>query len=275
MITDMPRTYLNGLPKIERYRERSTIQSKGLIVQAEKKPLGGVLSPGPHQLYQQPRLSIQSRRLDPLHRDEIRVKMLYAGICGSDVHLLETNPATGYIRSSAPTEIPPEGRLIGHEGVGQVLEVGTNIRHLAPGSYVTFESIIVCHYCDMCRKGHFNQCRHATLLGLQKDGLFATVADVPAMLAHDVTHLIEQEQDMMAAACVEPAGVAYLACENTQIAGGEVVVVFGAGPIGVYCAMLAKTVFGAAEVHLVEPGAFRREFARQWADKVYAVDEFF
>lgn len=251
------------------------MQSEMLIIQAKKRPLAGVTFPGPHQTYQQPCISIHCRQLGELHRDEIRVKMLYAGVCGSDVHLLETNSETGYIRSSVPCDIPPEGRVIGHEGVGKVLEVGTNIRHLAPGNFVTFESIGVCHYCDMCRKGRFNQCRHATLLGMQKDGLFATVADVTAMSAHDVTPLIRQEQDIVAFACVEPAAVAYLACENTQISGGDVVVIFGAGPIGVYCAMLAKVIFGAAEVHVVEPGKFRREFAKGWADQVYSVSEFF
>jgi len=110
---------------------------------------------------------------------------------------------------------------------------------------------------------------------MQKDGLFATVADIPAMAAHDVTSLIQCEKDIRAFACVEPAGVAYVACENTQITGGDVVAIFGAGPIGVYCAMLAKIVFGAAEVHVIEPGAFRREFVKRWADKVYDVAEFF
>ena len=152
------------------------MQRETVVVQVDKDPMAGVPFPGPHQLYRHPRLSIQSRQLGELHPDEIRVKMLYAGVCGTDVHLLETNPETGYIRSSVPAEIPPEGRVIGHEGVGQVLEVGANIRHIEPRSYVAFESIIVCHYCDMCRKGRFNQCRQAKLLGMEKDGLFATVA---------------------------------------------------------------------------------------------------
>lgn len=152
--------------------------------------------------------------------------------------------STGYSRSSVPAEIPLEGRLIGHEGLGQVLAVGANIHHLEPGHYVTFESILVCHYCDMCRRGHFNQCRQAKLLGLEKDGLFATVTDVPAAATHNVTELVKGEQDQKALAYVELASVAYLACENTHISGGDVIVVFGAGPIGVYCAMLAKLVFG-------------------------------
>jgi len=251
------------------------MQRETIVVQADKEPMAGVAFPGPHQLYRHPRVAIQSRQLGELHSNNIRVKMLYAGVCGTDVHLVETNPETGYIRSSAASEIPPEGRVIGHEGVGQVLEVGTNVQHVKPGNYVTFESIIVCHYCNRCRKGHFNQCRKAKLLGMEQDGLFATIADVPAMLSHDVTKLVKTEQDIRALACVEPAGVAYVACQNTRISGGDVVVIFGAGPIGIYCAMLAKTVFGASEVHIIEPVSLRREFAQSWADAVYDVEEFF
>ncbi|MCP4712394.1 MAG: alcohol dehydrogenase catalytic domain-containing protein, partial [Planctomycetes bacterium] len=220
-------------------------------------------------------LSVEKRELENLQPDEIRVAMIYAGLCGTDVHLVETNPDTGYIRSSAPAEISSQGRIIGHEGVGKVIETGANVRHVQPGAYVTFESIIVCHYCDVCRKGHFNQCRHAKLLGLEKDGLFGTIVDVPAMLAHDVTELSGNDKDLRAAACIEPAGVAYVACQNTRITGGDVVAVFGGGPIGLFTAMLSKKIFGASAVHVVEPVAFRRKFAEQWSDYVYDVEEFF
>jgi threonine dehydrogenase-like Zn-dependent dehydrogenase len=251
------------------------METELIVIHADKEPMEGVVNPGPHQIYRNPRVSSEKRTLDGLPPDEIRVQMLYAGICGTDVHLSEKNPGTGYIRSSAPAEIPPEGRVIGHEGVGRILEVGSNVRHLKPGAIVTFESIIVCHYCDVCRKGNFNQCRHAKLLGLEKDGIFGTIADVPAMLAHDVTELVKDDKDIRAAACVEPAGVAYVACQNTSIKGGDTVVIFGSGPIGLFAAMLGKKIFGASAVYIVEPVAFRRNFAQTWCDRVYDVEEFF
>jgi len=201
--------------------------------------------------------------------------MVYAGVCGTDAHLVQTHPQTGYIRCSAPAKIPQQGRIIGHEGVGQVLESGSHVRHVRPGAWVTFESIIVCHFCDVCRRGQFNQCRHARLLGLEKDGLFGTIVDVPSVLTHDVTDLCKTDRGRVAAACVEPAGVAYVACENTAVTGADTVVVFGAGPIGLFTAMLSKAIFGASEVHVVEPVPFRRNFARSWCDKVHDVESFF
>ena len=251
------------------------MESKFVVVRADRKPVEGIADPGPHQIYQNPRVSVEKRELGDLHPDEIRVEMIYAGLCGTDVHLVETNPDTGYIRCSAPAEIPPEGRIVGHEGVARVLEVGSHVYHVKPGACVTFESIIVCHHCDVCRRGQFNQCHHARLLGLEKDGLFGTVVDVPAMLSHDVSALAGSDRGLRAAACIEPAGVAYVACRNTCVGAGDMVVVFGAGPIGIFSAMLSKVVFGASSVHVVEPVEFRRKLARKWSDHVYDIEEFF
>lgn len=249
--------------------------SEVIVVHADEQPLAGVVPDGPHQTYRNPRISVEQRQLGDLATDEIRVEMLYAGVCGTDMHLMETNPLTGYIRSSAPAYIPIQGRIIGHEGVGKILAVGSQVQHLKPSAYVAFESIIVCYHCESCRQGQFNQCRHAKLLGLEKNGLFATLADVPASLAHDVTPLIKTEQDIRSCACIEPAGVAYVACQKTALNGGENVVIFGAGPVGLFCAMLARTVFGAAQTVMVEPVLFRRQLAQAWCDHVYDVEEFF
>ena len=251
------------------------MESNVVVTYADKEPMEGIANPGPHQIYRNPSVCVETRELGDLHPDEVRVEMIYAGLCGTDVHLVVKDPDTGYIRCSAPAEIPPEGRIIGHEGVGKIIATGSNVRHAKQGSYVTFESIIVCHYCDMCREGRFNQCRKARLLGLEKDGLFGTVVDVPSMLTHDVTKMAGSDKDLRAAACVEPAGVAYVACQNTRITAGDVVVVFGAGPIGIFCALLSKAVFGASMVHVVEPVEFRRKLAQKWSDEVYDIDEFF
>jgi len=237
---------------------------------ADEKPIPGVINPGPHQRYCNPLIKLENREIPSLGEDEIQVKMIYAGLCGTDVHLVEKNKENGYIRSSAPLSIPEhQGRRIGHEGVGRIIARGGRVKHVDVGMYVTFESIVVCHYCDVCRKGHFNQCQNARLAGLEVDGLFGNIVNVPAMLAHDITNLVKTEEDLIAMACVEPAGVAYVACQNTHIRGGDNVIIFGAGPIGIFTAMLSKMVFGASSVHLVEPVSFRRQLARQWADNVY------
>lgn len=251
------------------------MKSRVVVIQADNDPIKGIAKPGTHQRYKNPRISVQDRMLSALRPGDVRVKMIYAGICGTDVHLVTAKPDTGYIQSSAPAEIPAGGRIIGHEGIGKVLEVGSQVRHVQPGAYVTFESIIACHYCDECRRGDFNQCRHGLLLGLEQDGLFGDIVDVPSMLTHDVSDIAASETGRRMAACVEPAGVAYVACRNTHLGAGDAVVVFGAGPIGLFAAMLSKVVFGASRVHMVEPIPFRRILAGKWSDEIYDPDEFF
>lgn len=246
-----------------------------MVIHADTDPIKGVVDPGPHQIYRNPRVSVEKRELGKVNPGEIRVEMIYAGICGSDIHLVESSPETGYIRSSAPATIPPEGRVIGHEGVGRVIEIGNYVNNVKPGDFVTFESIIVCHYCEVCRRGEFNQCRHAKLLGLEKDGIFGTIVDVPAMLAHDINLLARTENGLMAAACVEPAGVAYVACKNTKISPGDTVVIFGAGPIGLLAGILSRVLFGASRIHIIEPIEYRRKLAEKWSDRVYDLNDFF
>lgn len=251
------------------------MESRVVLIHADRLPMKGVAKPHPHQIYRNPRISIETRQLGDLHPHDIRIEMIYAGICGTDLHLVETNPDTGYIRCSAPAEIPESGRVIGHEGVGKVIAAGTHVRNVRPGAHVAFESIIACHHCNECRSGKFNQCRHARLLGLERDGLFGTMVDVPSLLAHDITEYVLNDEDLKGMACLEPAGVAFVACQNGRVSPGDVVVVFGAGPIGLFSAMIAKNILGALEVHVVEPVKFRRELAQKWCDQAYDVDEFF
>ncbi|MDQ1336004.1 MAG: hypothetical protein QG552_2954 [Thermodesulfobacteriota bacterium] len=250
------------------------MESKAVVLYADRLPMKGIVQPGPHELYQNPRIAVETRPLGDLDPDDIRVEMIYAGICGTDVHLVETNPNTGYIRCSAPADIPETGRVLGHEGVGKVIATGSHVHNVKSGALVAFESIIVCHHCNECRSGRFNQCRNARLLGLERDGLFGTMVDVPALLAHDIAQYVLTDQDLKGMACLEPAGVAFVACQNGQVSEGDVVVVFGAGPIGLFSAMMARDIFGASQVHTVEPIPFRRKLAEKWCNQTYDVEDF-
>lgn len=245
------------------------MKSKVLLIKADEKPMEVGKKLMSNQIYKNPHLVIEDRNLGLLDCDSIRIQMNYVGICGSDIHLLKSNSETGYICTSVPVKIPKDGRIIGHEGVGLVLDVGSNVKNIKKGMYVTLESIIVCNNCDVCKRGDFNQCRNAKLMGLEVDGIMGNIVDVNSNLAHDVTSYIKKEDDLIAMACVEPAGVAYDACENAKIKPGDTVVVFGGGPIGLYTVMLSKLIFGASKVHVVEPIEFRRSLLREWTEYVY------
>jgi len=239
-----------------------------LVLHAEDAPRAGTPALAPCERYRHPRLRIEERTPGAPGPGRLQVRMLLAGVCGTDLHLLQTDPASGYVRTSAPASIPAGGRVIGHEGVGRVLAAGQGVT-IGPGSLVAFDSIIACGACAVCRRGHPNQCPQARLLGMEADGLFGTVVELPAALAHDVSDFIAGTHDLQAAACLEPAGCALLACENARVAPGERVVVFGAGPIGLFAAMLCRRALGAAHVAVVEPLARRRALAATHCDAVF------
>ena len=218
--------------------------------------------------YKNPSTSIQEKQMSSLKADHIRIEMIYAGICGTDLHLLQKD-SDGFVLTSAPFNIPPEGRIIGHEGIGRVVSVGSQVSGFKLGDIVGLESIITCKNCSACRRGNFNQCVHAKLLGMQTDGIFSAIADVPESSAHNVNTLTKDEDGLRSAACLEPAGVAWLACHNAAIASGDAVLIFGGGPIGFFCAMIAKLFFGASKVTLVDPILFRRTHAKKWCDEVH------
>lgn len=244
-------------------------------MRAERDPRPGVERPGPHELYRHPRLAVEARSLGAVAPGHVRVEMQRVGICGTDLHAVQSDPDSGYILGSAPLELGPEGRVLGHEGVGRVQAVGAGVSGIRRGDWVAFESLETCHRCVACRRGDFNQCESAVLLGMQRDGVFAEVVDLPAQLAHDVSDLAADEAGRRAAACLEPAACSLVALTLARLAPGEHVLIFGGGPIGLFAAMLARLVFGAASVQIVEPLPFRREFATRWCDRVWDVEEFF
>lgn len=164
--------------------------------------------------------------------------------------------------------------MLGHEGVGCIVEVGDGVTTLSRGDFVTFESLLSCQECTACRRGRFNHCSHAKLVGGEVDGLFRDVVDLPARLAHQVSDLARSPEGMRAAACIEPAACAYVAATRAGVKPGHRVVVFGAGPIGIFAAMLCREAF-CARVEVVEPLTMRRELAGAWCERTYDVEEFF
>jgi (R,R)-butanediol dehydrogenase / meso-butanediol dehydrogenase / diacetyl reductase len=246
-----------------------------LVIRAKRQPLPGLDYPGPHQIYRWPKLHVEERSLGSVPAGHLRVEMKLVGVCGTDLHTVKYDSTTGYILGTAPLDIGSDGRVLGHEGIGRVSEIGSGVEGFQLGNWVVFESLQTCHCCEACRKGRFNQCTSAVLVGMQRDGLFAEIADLPAQMAHNVSDLTTSEMGQQAAVCIEPAACSFVALSTARLQPGENVLIFGAGPIGFFAAMLSRLVFGAASIQIVEPLPFRREFVGRWAARVSGVEEFF
>lgn len=242
---------------------------KSIVARGEKMSNDSHLAHEKKYRYKNLGIILEERLLGPMKPIDIRIEVLYAGICGTDIHLLQSDQ-NGISLSSAPSDIPKEGRVIGHEGVGRVIGIGTDVLNFAVGDIVGLQSIITCFNCAPCRRGQFNQCSKAKLIGMESDGLFSEIADLPESVAYNLNKFYKNENSLMAAACLEPAAVSLLACEQSAISSGDRVLIFGGGPIGYFCAMFSKLLFGCSWVGLVEPSEFRRQHANKWCDEVFA-----
>jgi (R,R)-butanediol dehydrogenase/meso-butanediol dehydrogenase/diacetyl reductase len=125
------------------------------------------------------------------------------------------------------------------------------------GDRVAVNPCLVCGECRWCRSGRPNHCAKLATIGLSRDGALAPLVAVPAYGCHALPAAVDDEQG----ATVEPLAVAVHACRRARLAGGERVVVIGAGPIGLLVLQVARAR-GAAWVAVVEPREDRRGLAR-------------
>ena len=182
--------------------------------------------------------------------DEVLVRVHTCGICGSDVH--------GYDGSSG-RRIPPI--VMGHEAAGTVAEVGSNVQGFAPGDRVTFDSTVYCGACSFCAAGDVNLCDRREVIGVscadyRRQGAFAEFVVVPARILYRLPDTISFAE----AAMLEAVSVALHAVRVSQIAGGETVLVIGAGMIGLLT-MQAALAAGCKRVMIADVDRSRLELA--------------
>lgn len=167
--------------------------------------------------------------------DEIIVKVVYSGICGSDIHALK-----GEYNKKIPL-------TLGHEFIGIVYEKGDKVTNFSIGDRVVSETTYeVCEICPHCLNKEFNLCSQRKGLGTQVNGSFATFVSAKADRCH---HLPDALPDEVAALLEPLACCIHAAMEKTTIKATEKIAVFGPGPIGVLLALVVKS-FGA-EVTLI------------------------
>jgi threonine 3-dehydrogenase len=179
--------------------------------------------------------------------DDVRIGVHKTGICGTDLHIASWDPW------AARTIKPP--LIVGHEFVGEVLEIGSNVHDLAVGDRVSGEGHVVCGRCRHCRAGRWNLCANTVGLGVNRDGAFAEQVVLPVTNVWHHWPRIDEE----VAAIFDPFGNAVHTALSFPVLGEDVLVV-GAGPIGLMAAAVARHA-GARYVVASEPNAFRRELA--------------
>ncbi len=207
---------------------------------------------------------------DPEDADNVVVKIIFAGVCGSDRGIWYRSAFKGYIFDSLKKE-KKTTRIIGHEMVGEIVQVGSRAaaRHgYRPKDIVSTESHIVCGTCYQCRIGQHHICARNQIIGITRDGCFAEYIKLPAGVLWPTDH---RKIKLKVAALQEPFGNAVHACTTADLRG-KTVAVFGCGTIGLFVILIAKAL-GATRVIGVEPDPRHREMARELgADEVVEVD---
>jgi scyllo-inosose 3-dehydrogenase len=193
---------------------------------------------------------------------ELVLKVGACGICGSDVHMFETD-SDGYMLLPYHLRTPV---VTGHEFAGKVVAVGSQVGEFAIDDLVTVEEIQWCGECTPCRGGYWNQCQFIEDLGFTINGGFAEYVKVNAKYCWSLNQVLERYGDETTALEVgsmsEPTSVAYEGM-FTRAGGflpGSAVAVFGGGPIGLAAVALANAA-GASRVFCFEPIAERRAVA--------------
>lgn len=180
--------------------------------------------------------------------DEVLLQVEAAGICGTDMRILEVppgHPAT-------------EGVILSHEYTGKVLEVGGAVTQFKKGDRVVVDPNITGGNCSYCKIGMPNMCENMTTLGIFINGGFARYNVAPDKALHKIS------PDLLAELAVftEPLSCVVSATQRLNVHPGEVVVVLGAGPIGLLFVQMFKAS-GAGKIIVSEISEYRAKFACQ------------
>lgn len=207
-----------------------------------------------------PGLSLAEVPEPAMASDQVRIRVRRAGICGTDLHIY------GWDRWSQGRIEPP--LVLGHEFMGEVAEVGSLVENVEEGDRVSAEGHIVCGHCEHCRTGNRHVCRNTSILGVDRDGAFATEVVVPGSNIVPIPDGIEDDH----AAVFDPLGNAFHTVLHTDVSGKAVAIV-GCGPIGLFGVGIARAA-GARSVIAVEPAEHRLEIAEEMgADHLLNPDE--
>ena len=190
--------------------------------------------------------------------DDVLIAPSYCGICGTDLHEYAVGPIVTPTSPHPLTGVTLP-QILGHEFSARVVEVGPAVRDVRPGDRVAVMPAIVCGRCRYCRRGQGHLCVQFACTGLSAET--GGMAELAVIKEYQASRLPDEVSDLEGAV-VEPAAVAAYGVERAGVTGGDVVLVTGAGPIGILTAMYA-TAAGASSVIISEPNPNRSALAEK------------
>jgi threonine 3-dehydrogenase len=205
-----------------------------------------------------PGLAVEDVPVPTIGRDDVLIRVLRTGVCGTDLHIYEWD---GWAQANVPVPV-----VVGHEFVGEVVATGGDVRDLRQGDLVSGEGHLVCGRCRNCMAGRRVQCAHTEGVGVNRPGAFAEFIALPAtnVWRHP------SDIDLDVAAIFDPFGNAVHTALTFPVLGEDVLIT-GAGPIGLMAALVARHA-GARYVVITDVSPYRLDLARKVGGVTLAAD---
>ena len=181
--------------------------------------------------------------------NDVLIRIHKSSICGTDVHIYNWDP---WAQKTIPVPM-----VIGHEYVGKVAEVGSNVTGFKAGDLVSGEGHLVCGFCRNCLAGRRHLCPHTRGVGVNREGCFAEYLCIP------MTNVwyADRSLPMDVLSCFDPLGNAVHTALSFDVLGEDVLIT-GAGPIGCMAAGIVRHA-GARHIVVSDVNPYRLELARR------------
>ena len=190
-----------------------------------------------------PGLTMTDVQKPDVGHNDVMIKIKKTAICGTDIHIWKWDE---WAQKTIPVPMH-----VGHEYVGEIVEMGQEVRGFSIGDRVSGEGHITCGHCRNCRAGRRHLCRNTTGVGVNREGAFAEFLVIPAFNAFKIPDSISDDL----AAIFDPYGNATHTALSFNLVGEDVLIT-GAGPIGIMAVAIARHV-GARHVVVTDVNDYR------------------
>ncbi|WP_026843499.1 L-threonine 3-dehydrogenase [Brumicola pallidula] len=200
------------------------------------------------KLHREPGIWLTDNPVPEMGPNDLMIKIRKTAICGTDMHIFNWDE---WSQQTIPVPM-----IVGHEYVGEVVEIGQEVAGFTMGDRVSGEGHITCGHCRNCRAGRRHLCRNTTGVGVNRQGAFAEYLVIPAFNAFKIPANISDDM----AAIFDPFGNAVHTALSFDLVGEDVLIT-GAGPIGIMAAAVAKHA-GARFVVITDVNDYRLDLAK-------------
>jgi (R,R)-butanediol dehydrogenase/meso-butanediol dehydrogenase/diacetyl reductase len=189
---------------------------------------------------------------------DVKLRVLFNGICGSDLHEYYDGPVTTRTTPHPLTGVK-NPVILGHELSGEVVSFGAGVADLAPGDLVAVEPLETCGRCHWCSAGQYNHCPDLALHGYNRAG--GGLAEY-TVVRRSMVHPLPRGMSPMQGALIEPLAIAWHTANRCRLEAGQTAAIHGAGPIGIGVCLTLKA--RGVEVIMIDPSPLRRSVVERF-----------